>query len=74
MIQHGKLSRAVEEPSKYSEILEKRLKLKREGNKKAQAPLKIVLLQRVYSKPYEPYRGYDTHVQVMLGNEHEEYC
>lgn len=43
MINHNLLSRAVKEPEKYSNILKKRLKLKREGKKKEQAPLKIVL-------------------------------
>ena len=43
MIQYNLLSRAVKEPKKYSDILKKRLKLKREGKKKEQAPYKIVL-------------------------------
>lgn len=42
MINHGLLSRAVKEPERYSNILKKRLKLKKEGKKKEQAPLKIV--------------------------------
>lgn len=72
MIQHGKLSRAVEEPSKYSEILEKRLKLKREGNKKAQAPLKIVLnstygiLNDKYNPMYDPQRSREVTINCQM--------
>lgn len=43
MVQHNLLSRAVKEPSKYKNILEKRLELKHAGKKKEQAPLKVVL-------------------------------
>ena len=43
MIQYDLLSRAVKEPQKYTDILNKRLELKRAGKKKEQAPLKIVL-------------------------------
>lgn len=43
MVKHGLLSRAVKEPSKYEDILNKRLELKRQGKKKEQAPYKIVL-------------------------------
>lgn len=43
MVQHNLLSRAVKEPSKYKDILEKRLELKHAGKKKEQAPLKVVL-------------------------------
>lgn len=43
MINHNRLSRAVKEPQKFINIRDERLKLKREGNKKAQAPLKIVI-------------------------------
>ena len=43
MINHNRLSRAVKEPQKFMNIRDERLKLKREGNKKAQAPLKIVI-------------------------------
>ena len=43
MIEWDMLSRNVQEPERFTEIKEKRLLLKKEGNKKAQAPLKIVL-------------------------------
>lgn len=43
MVQHNLLSRAVKEPSKYKDILEKRLELKHAGKKKEQAPFKVVL-------------------------------
>lgn len=43
MVEHNLLSRAVSEPSKYKNILEKRLELKRQGKKKEQAPFKIIL-------------------------------
>lgn len=43
MIEHNLLSRAVKNPKKYTEILEKRLELKHAGKKKEQAPYKIVL-------------------------------
>lgn len=43
MIEYNLLSRGVKEPKKYSDILEKRLELKRAGKKKEQAPYKIVL-------------------------------
>lgn len=43
MIEYNLLSRAVKEPSKYTDILNKRLELKKAGKKKEQAPLKIVL-------------------------------
>lgn len=43
MIKHNLLSRAVEEPSKYEDVLKTRLALKHAGKKKEQAPYKIVL-------------------------------
>lgn len=43
MIEYNLLSRAVKEPKKYTDILNKRLELKKAGKKKEQAPLKIVL-------------------------------
>ena len=43
MVQHNLLSRAIKEPSKYKDILEKRLELKHSGKKKEQAPFKVVL-------------------------------
>lgn len=72
MINHGLLSRAVKEPRKYSDILEKRLKLKREGKKNAQAPLKIVLngsygiTLDTYSKMKDPKRGREICINGQL--------
>ena len=43
MIFHNLLTRASRNPQKYKEIYDLRLKLKNEGKKKEQAPLKIVL-------------------------------
>ena len=37
------LSRAVHEPEKFNEIMDERLRLKGLGDKKGQAPLKIVI-------------------------------
>ena len=63
MIQYNLLSRAVNEPKKYSDILEKRLELKRAGKKKEQAPYKIVLNSTYgitidkFSSMYDPRTG-----------------
>lgn len=43
MIYHDLLTRNARKPDLFKEIYDKRLKLKREGKKKEQAPLKIVL-------------------------------
>lgn len=43
MIFWGLLTRNCSNPSKFRDIFERRLKLKREGKKKEQAPLKIVI-------------------------------
>ena len=43
MIFHNLLTRASRKPERFKEIYDLRLKLKREGKKKEQAPLKIVL-------------------------------
>ena len=63
MIEYNLLSRGVKEPKKYSDILEKRLELKRAGKKKEQAPYKIVLNSTYgitidqYSAMYDPRTG-----------------
>lgn len=63
MIQYNLLSRAVKEPQKYTDILNKRLELKRAGKKKEQAPLKIVLNSTYgitidkFNAMYDPKRG-----------------
>lgn len=43
MIEYNLLSRNSRQPQKYTEIYRKRLQLKKEGKKKEQAPLKVVL-------------------------------
>ena len=63
MIQYGLLSRGVKDPSKYTDILNKRLELKHQGKKKEQAPYKIVLNSTYgitldkYSSLYDPKHG-----------------
>lgn len=72
MINHNLLSRAVKEPSKYSDILKKRLKLKHEGKKKEQAPYKIILNGSYgitldeYSTMKDPKRGREICINGQL--------
>lgn len=72
MIHHNKLSRCVSEPQRYSDILEKRLTLKRQGKKKEQAPFKIVLngtfgiSKDKYSKLYDPKRANEICINCQL--------
>lgn len=60
MIFHGLLTRNSSCPEKFREIFEKRLRLKADGKKKEQAPLKIVInstygaCKDVYSAAYDP--------------------
>ncbi len=72
MIQYDLLSRAVKEPQKYTDILNKRLELKRAGKKKEQAPYKIVLnatygiFKDKYSSAYDPKRANEVCVNGQL--------
>lgn len=63
MIEYNLLSRAVKEPKKYKDIVDKRLALKRQGEKKIQGSLKICINSTYgitidqYSAMYDPRRG-----------------
>ena len=60
MIYHKLLTRNSKNPEKFKEIFERRIQLKKEGKKKEQAPLKIVInstygaCKDVYSAAYDP--------------------
>lgn len=60
MIEYGLLTRNCKNPSKYKEIYDKRLELKRQGKKKEQAPYKIILnstygiCKDKYNPAYDP--------------------
>lgn len=60
MIYHKLLTRNSRNPEKFKEIFERRIQLKKEGKKKEQAPLKIVInstygaCKDVYSAAYDP--------------------
>lgn len=60
MIYHNLLTRNSRNPEKFKEIFERRIQLKKEGKKKEQAPLKIVInstygaCKDVYSAAYDP--------------------
>ena len=60
MIFHGLLTRNSQKPEKFKEIFDRRLKLKAEGKKAEQAPLKIVInstygaCKDKYSSAYDP--------------------
>ena len=72
MIQYNLLSRAVKEPKKYTDILEKRLELKKAGKKKEQAPYKIILNSTYgitidqFSAMYDPKRGREIPIYGQL--------
>ena len=54
MIFHGLLTRNSQRPEKFKEIFDERLRLKAEGKKKEQAPLKIVI-NSTYGASKDPY-------------------
>lgn len=85
MIRYDLLSRSALAKDKYKEIYDKRLKLKAEGKKKEQAPLKIVLnstygiCKDKYNPMYDPRRANEVCIngQLLLLDllEHlEEHC
>ena len=71
MINHGLLSRAVEEPEKYSNVLKQRLIYKR-NNDERQAPYKIILnatfgiCKDKYNKMYDPKRANEITINCQL--------
>lgn len=72
MIQYNLLTRNASDPSKFKDIYDKRIALKKAGKKKEQAPYKIILNSTYgiskdkYSKAYDPRRGTEICVNGQL--------
>lgn len=85
MIRYNMLSRSVSKPELFTEIYNKRLRLKAEGKKKEQAPYKIILNSMFgisgasFSEAYDPRRNHEVCINGQLLTldliEHlEPYC
>lgn len=72
MIRYGLLTRNATDPSKFKEIYDKRIALKKAGKKKEQAPYKIILNSTFgicndkYSKAYDPRRAREVCINGQL--------
>lgn len=72
MIRYNMLSRSVSKPELFTEIYNKRLRLKAEGKKKEQAPYKIILNSMFgisgasFSEAYDPRRSHEVCINGQL--------
>ena len=72
MIRYNMLSRSVSKPELFTEIYNKRLRLKAEGKKKEQAPYKIILNSMFgisgasFSEAYDPRRNHEVCINGQL--------